>query len=80
MINGDRVRQARELRGLTQTDLAERVGVNQSMIAHIESGRSQPSDAITEAIALQTGFPPAFFRQEATTNFPMGSCHTSNRE
>ncbi len=73
MINGERVRQARELRGFTQTELAGRVGVRQSTIAHIETGRSQPSKEVLEAIALQTGFPPAFFRQDTYTDFPLGT-------
>ncbi|MDP9454862.1 MAG: XRE family transcriptional regulator [Actinomycetota bacterium] len=73
MINGERVRQAREMRALTQTALAERVGMSQPYIAQVESGYLQPSKEVLEAVALQTGFPPAFFRQESTTNFPEGS-------
>ncbi len=73
MINGERVRQARELRALTQTALAERVGVSQPYIAQVESGYLQPSKETLEAIALQTGFPPAFFRQKSSATFPEGS-------
>lgn len=36
MINGERIRQARELRGFTQQGLAEQVGVNQSAIAQLK--------------------------------------------
>lgn len=73
MINGERVRQSREMRALTQTALADRVGVSQPYIAQVESGYIQPTKEVLEAIALQTGFPPAFFRQESSTNFPEGS-------
>src|SRR2546430_4317561 len=73
MINGERVRHARELRDLTQTALAEHVGVNQSTIAQIESGLIQPSDDLVKAIALKTGLVPSFFRQESGPEFPQGS-------
>jgi Zn-dependent peptidase ImmA (M78 family)/transcriptional regulator with XRE-family HTH domain len=73
MIHGDRVRQAREFRGLTQTELAERVDVRQPTIALIESGLRQPSDGVLSLIALQTGFPPAYFRQGPPPQFPLGS-------
>lgn len=79
MINGERVRQARELRGFTQTELAGRVGVRQSTIAHVETARSQPSKEVLEAIALQTGFPPAFFRQDTYTDFPLGTLQFRGR-
>lgn len=73
MINGDRIRQARELRGMTQKELAEQVGVNQAAIAYIEGARFQPSGETLEAIAFRTGFPPAFFEQPTTGDFPLGS-------
>src|SRR5947207_13825490 len=73
MINGDRVKQARELRGLTQAQLAERTNVTQATIAHIEAGRSQPSEENINAIAMVTGFPLSFFKQETVVDFPMGS-------
>jgi Zn-dependent peptidase ImmA (M78 family)/DNA-binding XRE family transcriptional regulator len=73
MITGERIRQARELRGLTQTELARRLGVSQPAIAYAEAGRSQPSAELLEGIALQTGFPLSFFRQPAAPDFPAGS-------
>lgn len=73
MVYGERVRHARQLRGLTQTELARRVGVSQPTIALIESGRDQPSDDVLASIALQTGFPPAFFRQVPSDHFSVGS-------
>ncbi len=73
MINSERIKQARELRGLTQIELADRVGATQATIAHIEGNRFQPSDDLVDAIALQTGFPPSFFRQKMTVDFPLGT-------
>lgn len=73
MINNERVRQARELRGLTQAELASRIGATQATIAHIEGNRFQPIDELVEAIAFQTGFPISFFRQDKNIDFPLGS-------
>jgi Zn-dependent peptidase ImmA (M78 family)/DNA-binding XRE family transcriptional regulator len=73
MINGYRIRQARELARLTQTQLAESVEITQSTIAQIESGRFLPSEALIEAIASRLGFPVSFFEKEDPPNFPLGS-------
>ena len=73
MINGYRIRQARELARLTQTELADAVGTVQSMIAQIESGRVFPSDTLMEAIASRLGFPVSFFTRGDPPSFPLGS-------
>ena len=73
MANGERIRLAREFLGLTQTELAARLNVTQSAIAYAENGRLAASNALVEAIALQTGFPPAFFREPPEPDFPLGS-------
>lgn len=77
IVNGDRVKQAREINGLTQAELAERIGYSQATIAHLERNSTQlllqPSEKIVQAIALQTGFPLQFFYQEAGPEFPLGS-------
>ena len=73
MISYERLRQVREVRGLTQTELARLVGVNQSAIAAFEAGRKQPSQPLLEAMSLQLGFPLAFFRQPSGPDFPLGS-------
>ena len=63
MLNGERVRQARELCGLTKTQLAELVHIERALVAEIEDGKKQPSERIVKAIALATGFPHSFFKQ-----------------
>lgn len=73
MIYGERVKQARELRGITQTDLAKVLSVTQPYIAQVEGNLMQPSDEKLMAIALVTGFPLAFFRQQPPPDFPIGS-------
>lgn len=73
MINGYRIKQARELTCLSQIDLAAKLEVTQSTIAQIEGGRFQPSDELVEAFAMQLGFPIAFFTQDDPPHFPQGS-------
>jgi len=73
VINGSRIRQARELRALTQVELAEHVDVNQSTVASIESGRRIPSEELLQSISIRTGFPPSFFKQDTPDEFPIGS-------
>ena len=63
MINGTRIRQARELNRLTQAELAEEIGVAQTTIGHIEAGRFQPSPDVVKALALRLGVPEPFFER-----------------
>ena len=42
-IFGERLKSAREMRGLNQRQLGERLGVPPSSIAHFEGGRRKPS-------------------------------------
>ena len=73
-VNGDRIRQAREIRGLTQAELAESIGVNQSTVARLEANAIEsPEEVHLQAIALRTGFPSSFFRQPTSPDFPLGS-------
>jgi Zn-dependent peptidase ImmA (M78 family)/transcriptional regulator with XRE-family HTH domain len=72
-VNGLRVRQARELRGLTQTALAELLSVDQTMIAHMERGTKQPGDEVLEHLASELELPEHFFRQSNPPEFPTGS-------
>ncbi|MGH6905236.1 MAG: helix-turn-helix domain-containing protein [Geminicoccaceae bacterium] len=46
---------ARAGAGLTQAELAERMGTTQSVIARLESGRTQPTTATLHRLALATG-------------------------
>lgn len=46
---------ARTRAGLTQAQLAERMGTSQSAVARLESGRALPSVATLEKLAAATG-------------------------
>lgn len=72
-ISGDRIRQAREIAGLTQEKLAERAGVDQSRVARWERDLLVPSDEQLQKIALATKFPVSFFRRPIGPEFPFGS-------
>jgi Zn-dependent peptidase ImmA (M78 family)/DNA-binding XRE family transcriptional regulator len=73
LINGDRIRQVRELHQMTQKELADLVDLKQNTLADIEARAYQPSEQVIQKIALQTGFPPEYFRQPSTVHFPLGS-------
>jgi Zn-dependent peptidase ImmA (M78 family)/DNA-binding XRE family transcriptional regulator len=72
-LNGRRLRQARELLGLTQQAVSEAVGVDQTMVAHMERGTKQPSADLLEALSSELHMPSAFFRQPNPPEFPRGS-------
>jgi Zn-dependent peptidase ImmA (M78 family)/DNA-binding XRE family transcriptional regulator len=73
MIYGARIKQAREYCGLTQKELANRVGVNQSFIAHLENDRTDINPNLLVSLAEQTGFASAFFFIKPFNNFPVGT-------
>lgn len=59
--SGKRLEALREMFGLTQTGLAERLGVNQSFLSRVEKDeRPLPADLITKMV-LAYRVPPAFF-------------------
>lgn len=73
-MKGDRIRQARELAGFTQTELSELVGIPQAALAQIESGVYSPSESTVKAVSLRTGFDVSFLRNpEPPIDFPVGS-------
>jgi Zn-dependent peptidase ImmA (M78 family)/transcriptional regulator with XRE-family HTH domain len=73
LIYGARVRQARELRALTQEELARAALISQPAVAQIEADRIQPQPDVLAAVARKTGFPVGFFEQEPRDDFPLGS-------
>jgi transcriptional regulator with XRE-family HTH domain len=54
---GARIRQARELAGLTVRGLAARINVSPSLISQIERSRATPSVATLWAVATELGIP-----------------------
>jgi transcriptional regulator with XRE-family HTH domain len=55
---GTNVAYARQQRGLSQSQLARKVGVVDTYISRIETGRAQPSFKLLIAIARQLDLPP----------------------
>ncbi len=54
---GARIKAARLLKGLSQTELAERLGVSQPAVAHWESGAHAPRYALLPRIAAMLEIP-----------------------
>lgn len=52
---GERLRLERKRRGVSQRQLAERVGLSPSLISQIETGRSKPSVSTLYAIVTELG-------------------------
>ena len=72
-MSGLRVRYAREILRMTQAELADAVGVQQSMVAMLERGARELSTDLLERIADVTTFPPEFFIEQPKFEFPLGS-------
>lgn len=73
MINGERIKQARELRCITQSEFSNNIRVSQPSIALFENNQITPSKTIMQRISQQTGFPMSFFEQCSSIDFPLGS-------
>ncbi len=56
---GANLAQARERRGLSQSQLARKVEVVDTYISRIETGRAQPSFRLIVSLARQLDIPPA---------------------
>ena len=57
MTYGERIRQGRETKGLTQEELAEVVGVSRQAVSKWENGTSDPSTSNLCALAKLYGIP-----------------------
>jgi Zn-dependent peptidase ImmA (M78 family)/DNA-binding XRE family transcriptional regulator len=60
-VNPQMVTLARQSRGLTQTELADRIAASQASISKIEAGVAQVSSKELERLATALGYPPHFF-------------------
>lgn len=70
---GSRVRLAREVLGLTQAQLAERINTTQSGVASIEANLYRPSPDYVDLLAEVTGFGRVFFQSSEIDEFPSGA-------
>jgi Zn-dependent peptidase ImmA (M78 family)/transcriptional regulator with XRE-family HTH domain len=60
-FNREMLTLARESRGWTQTDMAERLGIAQATISKIENGLREPTDEQIRRFASFLGYTPEFF-------------------
>ena len=64
-FNPDMLRLARDVREITQAELADRTGLSQALISKMEHGLiSEPGDDAIRLIANELNFPPHFFFQK----------------
>ena len=70
---GARVRQQRRLNGLTQEQLAERTGVSNSFIGHIERGEKKASVETVVALCNAMDISPSVLLQESLSDAVMRS-------
>jgi len=61
VLNGERLVDLRDLLGLSQASLAERLGVNQATISLIERGDRAFPDSVATAAMAEFGLPESFF-------------------
>jgi Zn-dependent peptidase ImmA (M78 family)/DNA-binding XRE family transcriptional regulator len=73
MIFGERVKQARELRGFTQVKLAKLLKVTQSRIAQIEGEFRDVADSLMAEIAYHTELPLSYFSKAPENWLSAGS-------
>jgi Zn-dependent peptidase ImmA (M78 family)/transcriptional regulator with XRE-family HTH domain len=62
-INPNMIQLAREARGLTQTELAEKLHLHKANVSRLEKGETNVSGETLMAISNATKFPPQFFFQ-----------------
>lgn len=71
-LAGERIRAARILFGITQTQLAESAGVTQALISAVENGAKAASESLIRSAASATGAPLSFF-SVVPNEIPLGS-------
>lgn len=54
---GTTIRNLRNLKEMRQADLARAVGITESFVSHIESGKKEPSPRVARSIAEALGVP-----------------------
>lgn len=70
---GAKIKELREASGMTQTELAERVGVSKSVVSAYEKGIRNPSNKVLELVAdifgvsMLSFFEKGYWEHEAVT-------------
>ncbi len=71
-FNPSMITLARELRGLSQAELAELLNIHQGSISKIEAGALQVPSSLTAHLGRKLGVPESFFSQTSSV-YPFGS-------
>jgi|CXWL01.1.fsa_nt_gi Zn-dependent peptidase ImmA (M78 family)/DNA-binding Xre family transcriptional regulator len=69
-VNQAMVTLAREAHGLTQTELAQMLGISQAMLSKIEAGVKPVTDAVLDRLCQFLNYPESFFLQTDTVFGP----------
>jgi Zn-dependent peptidase ImmA (M78 family)/transcriptional regulator with XRE-family HTH domain len=77
LFDGERLRQAREYRGLRKVEVARAVNLTPGAISQYESSKAKPSPPALARLALHLGFPVEFFerRLEPTSRVDESQAH-----
>ena len=76
LFDSARLTVARELKGLTKTELAELVDKTPSALSQFETGRARPDPQTLRRIALALGLPITFFtKRRSASLIPLDACH-----
>jgi transcriptional regulator with XRE-family HTH domain len=60
-MKGDKIKEYRLKRRLTQDELSQRVGIDRTHLSKIETGKVKPSLSLLERIAKELGVAPRNF-------------------
>lgn len=79
MFDPERLTVARELRGLTKLELAEKIGKTASAVSQFESGRARPDGQTIGRLMLALALPASFFAKAPDAVpyklIPLDHCH-----
>lgn len=78
-INPQMITLAREARGFTQQDLADRIKTQKAHISKIEHGDLGVSETLLESISQATAYPPNFFYQQGNI-MPVNLCYRMRKK
>ncbi|MGX5708301.1 helix-turn-helix domain-containing protein [Brucella lupini] len=71
----ERLTEARLASRLTQTELAERIGVSRQAVSSYETGDKRPDPVVMDSIVRELRLPYAFFTKSARPNFGIHSAN-----
>ncbi|MEA4954364.1 MAG: XRE family transcriptional regulator [Pseudoflavonifractor sp.] len=71
----DRFREARLARGMTASELADKISVSRQSISKYELGISEPTDPVVDEIAFQLNIPISFFYKPLTAPANRGTTY-----